>query len=60
MGGKVAFDNNYRPRLWRGQDAAHIIKKAYQLCDLALPSIDDEFDVWNEKDLALPRFVESV
>ncbi len=43
QGGKVAFDINYRPRLWNDeQEARDIINQAYKLCNLALPSYDDE------------------
>ncbi|WP_417455234.1 sugar kinase [Kiloniella sp.] len=43
QGGKIAFDINYRPRLWASEDEARsIIDKAYTICDLALPSYDDE------------------
>ena len=42
-GGKVAFDINYRPRLWKDEEEARdVINQAYRLCDLALPSYDDE------------------
>ncbi|KLN59675.1 hypothetical protein WH96_16620 [Kiloniella spongiae] len=42
-GGKIAFDINYRPRLWVSKDEARsIIDKAYAISDLALPSYDDE------------------
>ncbi|WP_052741950.1 sugar kinase [Kiloniella litopenaei] len=43
QGGKIAFDINYRPRLWASEDEARsIIDRAYAICDLALPSYDDE------------------
>lgn len=42
-GGLIAFDPNYRPRLWKDVAAArHWIDQAYQHSDIALPSIDDE------------------
>ena len=47
-GGKVAFDNNYRPKLWEGKDAKNCIERAYRNADIALPSIDDEFLLWEE------------
>lgn len=50
QGGKVAFDVNYRPRLWVGDDAQHWISEAYRRCDLALPSFDDEGDLWGRAD----------
>lgn len=50
QGGKVAFDVNYRPRLWAGDDAQQWIADAYRRCDLALPSVDDEGDLWGDTD----------
>jgi len=39
----VAFDPNYRPRLWlNADDARHWIDQAYSLSDIAFPSFDDE------------------
>jgi 2-dehydro-3-deoxygluconokinase len=39
----VAFDPNYRPRLWQSAgDAMHWFDQAYALSDIAFPSIDDE------------------
>ncbi len=43
QGGHVAFDPNYRPKLWPSStEALHWIDQAYRHCDIALPSIDDE------------------
>ena len=50
QGGRVVFDVNYRPRLWAGDDAQHWISEAYHCCDLALPSADDEADLWGNND----------
>lgn len=42
-GGQVAFDSNYRPRLWEdAQTARKIVQNAWTFCDIALPSLDDE------------------
>ncbi|MEM8630881.1 MAG: sugar kinase [Pseudomonadota bacterium] len=42
-GGRVAFDSNYRPRLWETPDAAQeAIATAWRLTDVGLPSVDDE------------------
>lgn len=42
-GGKVAFDSNYRPALWASHlDAQQAITRAWSVCDIALPSVDDE------------------
>ena len=49
-GGRVAFDSNYRPRLWPDGDAADWVTLAYRNCDLAMPSIDDETALWGDAD----------
>lgn len=42
-GGKVAFDGNYRPRLWpRQAEAAAAYERIYRQADLALSTLDDE------------------
>lgn len=42
-GGKVLFDNNYRPRQWASHDAARtVFERMYRCCDIAMPTIDDE------------------
>ena len=42
-GGLVAFDPNYRPRLWQSAgDAVYWFDQAYALSDIAFPSFDDE------------------
>ena len=49
-GKQVAFDSNYRPKLWESADIAKTsIEKAWQLCDIALPSIDDELAIFNDE-----------
>jgi len=46
----VAFDSNYRPRLWGSQaHAQQYTKAAYAQCDIALPSIDDEMSLFNDQ-----------
>lgn len=51
-GGKIVFDNNYRPRLWPDRAKA---QHFYQLCleqtDLALLTADDDFELWQDTDL---------
>ena len=45
----VAFDSNYRPRLW--ESVAHArqnTKAAFVRCDIALPSLDDEMALFND------------
>lgn len=48
-GAKIAFDNNYRPRLWESREAA---QQAYgavlALTDVAFLTLDDEFALWGE------------
>jgi len=42
-GGRVAFDGNYRPRLWESQEAAMQARdQAIALADIGLPTFDDE------------------
>lgn len=42
-GGRVAFDNNYRPRLWPDAAVARAaFAQAYALADLAFVTLDDE------------------
>ncbi|MEX2367584.1 MAG: PfkB family carbohydrate kinase, partial [Pseudohongiellaceae bacterium] len=52
-GGKIVFDNNYRPRLWPDRETA---QHFYQLCleqtDLALLTADDDFELWQDADLS--------
>lgn len=48
-GGRVAFDSNYRPRLW--PDAATARKEIsafWALADIGLPSLDDELALFGE------------
>lgn len=47
-GGLIAFDSNYRKTLWKSKKVARImIKKCWQLADIALPSLDDEKDIFD-------------
>jgi 2-dehydro-3-deoxygluconokinase len=42
-GGKVAFDGNYRPRLWNSTDEARTARDAAIACaDFGLPTLEDE------------------
>jgi 2-dehydro-3-deoxygluconokinase len=42
-GGRVAFDGNYRPRLWASREAAIEARdQALAACDLGLPTLEDE------------------
>ena len=50
-GVKVAFDSNYRPKLYKNSDEARkIYDQAIHYCDIFLPSIDDEKELWDEVD----------
>ncbi len=52
-GGIVAFDSNYRPHLWQDADLARAqTQRAWQNCDIALPSVDDEMLLFGDKDAA--------
>lgn len=43
QGGRVLFDNNYRPRQWRDQDEAKLaFETMYRRTDVALPTLEDE------------------
>lgn len=42
-GSRIAFDTNYRPRLWRNRvEAQQAVNRLLGLADLALPTFDDE------------------
>jgi len=50
-GKQVAFDSNYRPRLWDSPaHAREYIEAAYRQCDVALPSMDDEMEAFGDTD----------
>jgi 2-dehydro-3-deoxygluconokinase len=52
-GALVAFDPNYRPRLWSGTDAARAaIEAALAVADIALPTFPDEHTLFGD---ASPR-----
>ena len=62
-GGMVAFDNNYRPRLWASVEAARAaFTSATETATLALMTLDDEQALWGitdaeaqlQRTLALP------
>ncbi|MEX3007465.1 sugar kinase [Hoeflea sp. TYP-13] len=51
QGGLFAFDSNYRPRLWESVDAARdAVSRAWRLCDIGLPSVDDEMALFGDVD----------
>lgn len=48
-GGQVAFDPNYRPRLWQSRSvAADTVKAVAKHVSLALPSLEDEIDLFGQ------------
>ncbi len=51
QGGSVAFDNNFRPRLWQHPDLAREAHAAMMDCaSLLLLTLDDEQALWGETD----------
>ena len=52
-GGKIAFDGNYRPRLWPSKPAAQkAFEAVYRLSSIALPTLDDELMLFGDEDRA--------
>lgn len=48
-GGLVAYDSNHRPTLWESPEIARAANMAmWARADLALPSVDDEFNLFGE------------
>jgi 2-dehydro-3-deoxygluconokinase len=61
-GGKVIFDNNYRPRLWPSTDDARACySDLYKMTDIALPTFDDECLVFgpSSEDVCLQRLLDA-
>jgi 2-dehydro-3-deoxygluconokinase len=55
-GGQFAFDSNYRPKLWESQTRAReTVARAWSLCDIALPSLDDEIALFGGTEAAVLR-----
>ena len=53
QGGKLAYDSNYRPRLWEDIKTARDTNMLmWSIADVALPSIDDELLLFEDKDEA--------
>ncbi|MEJ5073755.1 sugar kinase [Enterobacter ludwigii] len=49
-GGKVIFDNNYRPRLWTSREETQQVYQQMLGCtDIAFLTLDDEDALWGEK-----------
>ncbi|MDC0738843.1 sugar kinase [Cognatishimia sp. SS12] len=52
-GGVIAYDSNYRPRLWESQKVAQEVNtRMWHLADVALPSLDDEMALFGDSDEA--------
>ncbi len=50
-GGRFAFDSNYRPRLWENVEVAReTLAQAWRLCDIGMPSVDDEMALFGDAD----------
>lgn len=50
-GSRIAFDPNYRPRLWHSRNAARsAFDEALALADIALPTFPDEEDLYGDAD----------
>jgi 2-dehydro-3-deoxygluconokinase len=50
-GKRIAFDSNYRPRLWPDVETARrAITQAWSITDIALPSLDDEMALFDDPD----------
>lgn len=48
-GAKIAYDPNYRERLWPSQNLAHdVTLQMLAVTDIALPSFDDEINLWGD------------
>lgn len=57
----IAFDSNYRPRLWESKlIAQQVIAQMWAIADIALPSIDDEMALYDEPNEAavMSRFAQ--
>jgi len=51
-GGKIAFDNNYRPKLWADTaKAQHFYRLCLEQTNLALLTADDDLSLWQDEDL---------
>jgi 2-dehydro-3-deoxygluconokinase len=55
-GARIAFDTNYRPRLWADAAAARAAMEAMLTrTDIALPGLDDASAIWGDGDAAAHR-----
>ncbi|WP_439234208.1 sugar kinase [Lonepinella koalarum] len=52
-GGKIIFDNNYRPILWENKETTQqIYRQILSFTDIAFLTFDDEQQLWQDKTLA--------
>jgi 2-dehydro-3-deoxygluconokinase len=52
QGGRVVFDNNYRPRLWQtSEETQHCYQQMLALTDIAFLTLDDEEALWGHQSL---------
>lgn len=49
-GARIAFDTNYRPKLWPPPRAAALIRHAMTQADIAFPGLEDVAALWNLAD----------
>ena len=54
-GGKIIFDNNYRPKLWSSEEAQHWYSQILPLVDIALITQDDDVLVWGDDESVAAR-----
>ena len=50
QGGKVIFDNNFRPQLWTAKQAQYWYSQVLPFVDIALLTEQDELRIWGESD----------
>ena len=56
---EIAYDSNYRPKLWESRQVAQAVtEQMWELADLAFPSTDDEMALFNDasEDSVVARF----
>ena len=55
---RLAYDSNYRPRLWENQKTAKDVTEAFwERADICLPSVDDEMELFDcSADQVVERF----
>ncbi|MGF1750166.1 sugar kinase [Vibrio cionasavignyae] len=54
-GGKVIFDNNFRPQLWSTAEAKHWYQAILPHVDIALMTEDDDVMIWGNEELVESR-----